>query len=288
MKTLLYLLKAAMKKLLVNLHWLFIAATTALVWSWLDHGLAKNFDVLKPIVEGVIGGVVTALLLLVFATLWKTNITPWFENIRYRDAKIEGVWHGFLVPYMGIEEIDRLRVQAAWRKIMNGSKSPAKQEQVEDTVPVEASVVSSDGDKSTSSAELILPPREQSAASSETEPPKKRKTITIALGAQPIRVRAEFWRVGHKVEGRFIEIGGASEVHTYYVVGTFRNLILCGRYQNENPQNIDRGSFSLMLKANGGRFEGFFASYADEEHKIHPFRCVLKRSPAGSHSAVAP
>jgi hypothetical protein len=288
MKTLLYLLKAAMKKLLVNLHWLFIAATTALVWSWLDHGLAKNFDVLKPIVEGVIGGVVTALLLLVFATLWKTNITPWFENITYRDAKIEGVWHGFLVPYMGIEEIDRLRVQAAWRKIMNGSKSPAKQEQVEDTVPVEASVVSSDGDKSTSSAELILPPREQSAASSETEPPKKRKTITIALGAQPIRVRAEFWRVGHKVEGRFIEIGGASEVHTYYVVGTFRNLILCGRYQNENPQNIDRGSFSLMLKANGGRFEGFFASYADEEHKIHPFRCVLKRSPAGSHSAVAP
>ncbi len=277
-----------MKKLLVNLHWLFIAATTALVWSWLDHGLAKNFDVLKPIVEGVVGGVVTALLLLVFATLWKTNITPWFENITYRDAKIEGVWHGFLVPYMGIEEIDRLRVQAAWRKIMNGSKSPAKQEQVEDTVPVEASVVSSDGDKSTSSAELILPPREQSAASSETEPPKKRKTITIALGAQPIRVRAEFWRVGHKVEGRFIEIGGASEVHTYYVVGTFRNLILCGRYQNENPQNIDRGSFSLMLKANGGRFEGFFASYADEEHKIHPFRCVLKRSPAGSHSAVAP
>lgn len=236
MKTLLYLLKAAMKKLLVNLHWLFIAATTALVWSWLDHGLAKNFDVLKPIVEGVVGGVVTALLLLVFATLWKTNITPWFENITYRDAKIEGVWHGFLVPYMGIEEIDRLRVQAAWRKIMNGSKSPAKQEQVEDTVPVEASVVSSDGDKSTSSAELILPPREQSAASSETEPPKKRKTITIALGAQPIRVRAEFWRVGHKVEGRFIEIGGASEVHTYYVVGTFRNLILCGRYQNENPQ----------------------------------------------------
>lgn len=101
-------------------------------------------------------------------------------------------------------------------------------------------------------------------------------------------MRAEFWRVGHKVEGRFIEIGGASEVHTYYVVGTFRNLILCGRYQNENPQNIDRGSFSLMLKANGGRFEGFFASYADEEHKIHPFRCVLKRSPAGSHSAVAP
>jgi hypothetical protein len=288
MKTLLYLLKAAMKKLLVNLHWLFIAATTALVWSWLDHGLAKNFDVLKPIVEGVIGGVVTALLLLVFATLWKTNITPWFENITYRDAKIEGVWHGFLVPYMGIEEIDRLRVQAAWRKIMNGSKSPAKQEQVEDTVPVEASVVSSDGDKLTSSAELILPPREQSATSSETEPPKKRKTITIALGAQPIRVRAEFWRVGHKVEGRFIEIGGASEVHTYYVVGTFRNLILCGRYQNENPQNIDRGSFSLMLKANGGRFEGFFASYADEQHKIHPFRCVLKRSPTGSHSAVAP
>ncbi len=276
-----------MKKIRDNLHWLFIAATTVLVWSWLDHGLAKNFDVLKPIVEGVIGGVVTALLLLVFATLWKTNITPWFENITYRDAKIEGVWHGFLVPYIGIEEIDRLRVQAAWRKVMNGSNETTPKEQAEEPVPVESSVVGTDGGKTTSSAELIFPPREQSAKSNEADAPRKRKTISIALGVQPIRVRAEFWRVGHKVEGRLIEIGGASEVHTYHVVGTFRNLILCGCYENENPQNIDRGSFSLMLRANGGRFEGFFASYADEQHKIHPFRCVLKRSPAGSQNAVA-
>ncbi len=277
----------AMKKIKDNIHWLLIAATTVLVWSWLDYGLEKNFDVLKPIVEGVIGGVVTALLLLVSATLWKTNITPWFENITYRDAKIEGVWHGFLVPYIGIEEIDRLRVQAAWRKVMNGSKETTKKEQSEELVPVEASVVDADGEKTTSSAELIFPPREQSAKSNEAEAPRARKTISIAVGVQPIRVRAEFWRVGHKVEGRFIEIGGASNVHTYYVVGTFRNLILCGCYENENPQNIDRGSFSLMLRANGGRFEGFFASYADEQHKIHPFRCVLKRSPAGSQSVAA-
>jgi hypothetical protein len=286
MNSLLRALKATMKKIRDNLHWLFILATTVLVWSWLDHGLSKNYDVLKPIVEGVIGGVVTAVLLLVFATLWKTNITPWFENIAYRDAKVEGVWQGILVPYMGIEEIDRLRVQAAWRKIMSPSKG-SKPAKAEETVPVEASLVNGEGEKTSSSAELILPSAEQPTQASESSSPTKRKTIAVAIGAQAIRVRAEFWRVGHKVEGRFIEIGGASEVHTYYVTGTFRNLILCGRYENENPQNIDRGSFSLMLKANGGRFEGFFASYADEEHKIHPFRCILKRSPAGSNGAVA-
>jgi hypothetical protein len=280
------ILKAAMKKILENLHWLFILAATVFVWSWLDHGLAKNFDVLKPLVEGVIGGVVTALLLLVFAKLWKTSITPWFENITYQDAKIEGVWHGFLVPYIGIEQIDRLRVQAAWRKIMSSQKGTT-QTNSDKTVSVEASVVDNEGERTSSSAELILPSREQPTNPGEAGTPKARKSITVAIGVQPIRVRAEFWRVGHRVEGRFIEIGGASEVHTYYVVGTFRNLILCGQYENENRQNIDRGSFSLMLKANGGKFEGFFASYADEQHKIHPFRCVLKRSPAGSSGAVA-
>lgn len=266
-----------MKKIRENLHWLFIFSITVLVWSWLDYGLAKKFDVLKPIIEGVIGGVVTALLLLLFTTLWKTNITPWFENITYRDAKIEGVWHGFLVPYMGIEEIDRLRAQAAWRKIMKESRAE-KQEKNEDTIPVEATVENNEGEKTSSRAELIFQPREQTTESNERDMPKKHKSISITIGVQPIRVRAEFWRVGHNVEGRFIEIGGASEVHTYYVFSTFRNLILCGRYENENPQNIDRGSLSLMLKANGDIFEGFFASYADQKNKIHPFRCILKRS----------
>lgn len=274
MKRIKYIIRGIMKKIGENLHWLFILSITALVWKWLDYGLTKNFDVLKPITEGVIGGIVTAILLLLFTTLWRTNITPWFENITYRDAKIEGVWHGFLVPYMGIEEIDRLRAQAAWRTIMKELRAENK-EKNEDSIPVEASVENNEGEKTASRAELIFQPREQTTASDKNEVPKKHKPISINVSVQSIRVRAEFWRVGHKVEGRVIEIGGASEVHTYYVYSTFRNLILCGRYENENPQNIDRGSLSLMLKSNGEKFEGFFASYADEKNKIHPFRCVL-------------
>ena len=153
-----------MNKIRENLHWLLILCITVLVWSWLDYGLAKNFDVLKPIIEGVIGGVVTALLLLLFTTLWKTNITPWFENITYRDAKIEGVWHGFLIPYMGIDEIDRLRAQAAWRKIHKESMAN-KREKNEDTIPVEASFENNEGEKISSRAELVFQPHEQTVES---------------------------------------------------------------------------------------------------------------------------
>lgn len=272
------------KNIKANVHWILIFSTIILVWRWLDYGLAAKFDVFKPIIEGVIGGVVTAVLLLVFATLWKSSVIPWLENITYRDAKIEGVWQGFLVPYMGIEEVDRLRVQAAWREIMESVRKN-KMPKAENTVPIDAKISSNDGEKKDSNAELILPSKEQRKNSDEGGTTKNRKPILVSISAQPIHVRAEFWRMGHKVQGRLIEIGGASEVHTYFVEGTFRNLILCGRYENENPQNIDRGSFSLMLKENGARFEGFFASYVDEKHKIHPFRCILKRNNLGGNSA---
>jgi hypothetical protein len=262
-----------MKKIKENLHWMLIVGIAVLVWRWLDYSLDKNFDTLKPVIEGVIGGIVTALILLLFTRLWKSNITPWFEHLTYRDAKIEGVWVGFLVPYIGIEEIDRLRMQTAWRRAINSKKS----EKTPEAMPLESTTLAEDGTRSSGVAELILPEKSYSHEQPTNQQPPKKKTITVSLTPPVIRVRAEFWRTGANVHGRLIEIGGASNIHTYYMSGKFRNLILCGSYENENPQNIDRGSFSLMLRSNGAKFEGFFASYADEAHKIHPFRCVLKR-----------
>ncbi len=268
-----------MKKLLANIHWLFIVGIAILVWRWFDYSLAKNFDTLKPVIEGIVGGVVTALLLLVFTRLWHSNITPWFENLTYRDAKIEGVWTGFLVPYMGIEEIDRLRVQAAWRTFMQeGANKSKRTGKAQESIPVESTEVSEDGQRNPSGAELVIPERTSTDALGAEATQRKKRSISITLSAEPIIIRAEFWRTGHAVTGRLFEIGGASNIHTYFVEGLFKNLILCGSYENENRQNIDRGSFSIMLRANGARFEGFFASYADEKHKIHPFRCVLKRA----------
>jgi hypothetical protein len=274
-----------MKKIKIILSWILIAASILLVWTWIDYGVLNKFDVLKPIVEGVFGGVVTAILLFVFGTLWKSSITPWFENITYKDAKIEGVWHGVLVPYIGIEEIDRLRAQAAWRSLMSKAKQP-KTKSAEDAIPVGASMLDKDGERTTASAELIIPAKVNSAEGMNIGRSSEQRKISITIPVVPIKVRAEFWRVGHNIKGRLIEIGGASDVHTYFIEGNFRNLIVSGCYENENRQNIDRGSFSLMLRSNGEKFEGFFASYADQEHKIRPFSCVLKRNIDAGNVAV--
>lgn len=68
-----------------------------------------------------------------------------------------------------------------------------------------------------------------------------------------------------------------SQIHTYVITGSFKNLIFTGQYENESNEHIDRGSFSLMLVRNGKKMEGFFASYGDDEHRIFPFKCILNR-----------
>jgi hypothetical protein len=269
------------KKLKANLHWLVIALSVVLVWKWIEHALAKNQNIVQPISEGVISGIITALFILIFTALWRSNISEWLENITYRDARIEGVWQGFLLPYIGIREIDRLRLQKAWLTLMNESSERAKKQDSNDEVTVEASVVSSSDETTSSNAELILPSEEMKADLGSEGSGKKSTSIKIGIAVKSIKIRAELVRVGNRVEGRLIEIGGASEVHTYYIDGTFKNLMLCGRYENENPQNIDRGSFSLMLKENGSKFEGFFASYSEKGEEIYPFRCELKRTIGG-------
>ncbi|PZU98122.1 MAG: hypothetical protein DCF32_20045 [Leptolyngbya sp.] len=276
------------KKLKANLHWLVIALSVVLVWRWVDHALAKSQNIMKPISEGVISGVITSLFILIFTALWRSKISEWLENITYRDARIEGVWQGFLLPYIGIREIDRLRLQAAWLAVMNESSERTKSQDPDDAVTVEASVVSSTDETTSSSAELILPSEESKTNLGSESAGKKSRSIKIGISVKPIKIRAELIRVGNRVKGRLIEIGGASEVHTYYIDGTFKNLMLCGKYENENPQNIDRGSFSLMLRENGSKFEGFFASYSEKGEEIYPFRCELKRNTGGiSGSEIA-
>lgn len=270
-----------LKNIKDNLHWFFIFSITIGVASWFNHGLENKYDVMKPIVEGVIGGIVTSFLLLIFSKVWEKNITPWFENITYHDAEIEGTWHGFLVPYIGIEEIDRLRMQAAWHAIRTSGKTTPPPPR-EEKIAVDANTVNEDGSSSTTNAELIISSNEKNAKASDESGGNsggKKHVFALTIGASPIRIRAEINRVGHEIEGRLVEIGGASQIHTYQLQGSFKNLIMCGAYENENRQNIDRGSFSLMLRGNGDRFEGFFASYADNKHKIHPFRCVIQRKP---------
>lgn len=288
------LLRQIPKRLAGSMHWFFIALSTVLIWRWAGDAFATKQEILKPLLDGVISGIITSIFILVFSALWKSNITAWIQNITYRDARIEGVWQGFLIPFIGIREIDQMRQQAAWAAIMAQMLERANKEKANGAITVEAREITHSKDEDEdeeSDAELYLPPIEQKSDeksqthTSKQDSGRRVKTVTVKVSVSPIpiKMRAELTRIGNTIKGRLIEIGGASEVHTYSLDGSFRNLMLCGKYESENPQNIDRGSFSLMLKNNGSMLEGFFAAYTTQEgERIHPFRCELRRNIAGS------
>lgn len=241
------------------------------LWWYLDGVTSNSANVLDSLASGIISGLITAILLFVFAILWRKNIEPWFENLLYQDVCIEGEWSGILIPYLGLEDLDRVAKRVAWRRFQESLRKEQKAERGE---PVPVSTVNEEGEEKEVSAELIL--------HNDTEPKSEEKLetekhIKIGIGSIPIIVRVEIARVGHKITGRIIEIGGASKVHTYTINGTFKNLILAACYETCTRDHIDRGALSLMLKNNGKVFEGFFSSYSDNQHKISPMQCVLKK-----------
>lgn len=241
------------------------------LWWYLDgvgNGYAGIFDSLA---SGIISGLITALLLFVFTILWRKNVEPWFENLLYQDVCIEGEWSGILIPYLGLEDLDRVAKRTAWRRFQERLRKERAAERGE---PVPALAVNDRGERKEVSAELIFhrDTEQQTDTTHETE-----KHIKIAIGSVPIIIRVEIIRVGHRISGRIIEVGGASKVHTYTISGAFKNLILAGSYETCSRDHIDRGALSLMLKNNGKVFEGFFSSYSDNQHKIMPMQCILKK-----------
>tara|TARA_R110002167_G_C12700574_1_gene653448 strand:+ start:1770 stop:2579 length:810 start_codon:yes stop_codon:yes gene_type:complete len=251
-------------------HFILIVAGVFL-WWYLSETASSSGMVVSSLAGGIISGLITALLLFVFAILWRKNIEPWFENLLYQDVCVEGEWSGILIPYLGLEDLDRVAQKVAWRRFQEKLKKERKEDRGE---PVPASSVSEQGEERDVSAELILHDDSNQDGGSEKE---REKHIKIAIGVAPIIVRVEIFRVGHKVNGRIIEIGGASKVHTYTIHGTFKNLILAGCYETCSRDHIDRGALSLMLKNNGKVFSGFFSSYSDKDNKIVPMQCILKK-----------
>lgn len=262
-----------------------------LCWRWFAFSSKGEADLAEPIVNGVIGGVVTSFLLIIVSIVWRSNITPWIENLLYKDTKIEGVWNGVLVPFIGIEEIDKRRIKIAFgiverRRKQKKNKAQAMPQGNNTTraVSVAASTSDIEGDRDIE-AELIIKDAPQDIQDGEGELIDRKFFIQIGSGTTPIEVRVEIKRVGHSVMGQIVEIGGASDIHTYGFKGSFKNLILTGEYENQDSAHIDRGSLSLMLRENGRSLEGFFSSYADGDHAMAPFKCVLKRQDRNSNGS---
>lgn len=263
-----------------------------LCWRWFEFTNQAQYKMAEPIVNGVIAGVVTSLLILIFSIIWRSNITPWIENLLYKDTKIEGVWNGVLVPFVGIDEIDKRRIKVAFgiierrrrkRKNKSGDENQGS-EQESQSRAVSATVQDGGGDRDIE-AELIIKNAPNDEQNGEQDELIDRKFfVKIGAGMAPIEVRVEVNRVGHSITGHIIEIGGASDIHTYRFSGSFKNLILTGEYENQDCVHIDRGSLSLMLRENGRSLEGFFSSYADSDHRMAPFKCVLKRQNRNAHN----
>lgn len=273
------LLKRATQLVVKLLPYALLIGFGVLCWQWFDFATKNQQDVYTPIVNGVIGGVVTSFLILVFSIVWKSNITPWVENLLYRDTKIEGIWSGVLVPYIGIDEIDSRRVKVAFGIIEKRRKKRAQKqsgdEAQSESKDVSASVSSDTGEEREIEAELIL--KNKSKDGSQEEIIERKAFLAIGAPIGTIEVRVEIKRVGHSLSGEIVEIGGMSQIHTYTVKGSFKNLIVTGEYENKDCTHIDRGSLSMMLLENGKLLEGFFSSYADSEHRMAPFKCVLRR-----------
>lgn len=191
--------------------------------------LARNVgisdrEILFGLLIGLFSGLTTSLVLLVLRYVIRGGLNPWVENLLYRDAHVEGTWIGALIPYYGVEELDKMvknkTMEAIFkiRKQMRGQPSTKTE-----MYPIEASSVEN-GNQKKVDAQLILPDNEDEA----TTPKKKTISININISPIPIRVRLDLNRIGHRVFGKLTELGGASDIHTYTLEGEFRNLIASG------------------------------------------------------------
>lgn len=84
-------------------------------------------------------------------------------------------------------------------------------------------------------------------------------------------------RSGHAVSGVIVIVEGADQGKTFEFAGTFKNLILTVNYSSLNRRSLDRGSYTLTLRHNGEKFEGFCNIYEDTSGKIISVPCVWTR-----------
>ena len=262
-----------------------LVSAIVFVSQWANYSILKGAEYITPVIQGIIGGVITALMIFMFSFVWKSNLLPWFEHLIYKDTKIEGIWEGVLVPYIGNDKVDRMRTQYAFSVIRERKESRRNVSPTEILQQIPATLVTDSGDVNVD-AEIVNDIGSPDADQKGTVRVVMMKVRTS--GFEPIKVRAEIFRTGHKVSGQIVEIGGASQIHTYKIEGSFRNLILAAIYENEGRQFIDRGSLSLMLVENGNTLSGFFSSYADSANRMIPFRCELKRQNGSSLASRPP
>ncbi len=247
--------------------------------SYFDEKFFSEHSEWAPqIANGVLSGFVTAILLGVFSVAFRKHLIPRLEEIQYRGVKVEGVWFGVLVPYLGIEDIDQERIKVGIAEVRRRQVRRKTQDSgnIKDASAPDtrALTIESDGKTREIKSEFI----EKEQELDEDGSVLVKRGVVIAVKQFPtIEVRAEICREGYKILGEVVEIGSKGTMQTYDIRGSFKNLIVSAEYESRSAEHIDRGSLSLMLESNGQKLRGFFSSYEDNENRILPFRCILFR-----------
>lgn len=230
------------------------------------------------IADGVLSGFVTAILLGIFSIAFRKHLIPRLEELQYRGVKVEGVWYGVLVPYLGIEDIDQERIKIGIAEIRKRQKHRSTQNNegktVDENDEMKALSIDSNGTSRQLKTEFI--PNDETLDDDGSVLIKRGGVIAVKQ-FPTIEVRAQVHRKGYRVSGDIVEISSKGIMQTYDINGSFKNLILAAEYESRSEQHIDRGSLSLMLESNGQILRGFFSSYEDNENRILPFRCILFR-----------
>lgn len=277
------MIKSLFKKLFELLPYFILIAVTMFISYYVYRTFDNNLKIYDSISTGIISGIITAILFFVIQIIWRKNIVVWIENLLYQDVCVEGEWSGILVPFVGLDTIDKMQKDMAWKAFRQKLRKEAKEErQVEQEEVQEAEVVTNPEETAEQNqevkAEIVIHDPKKKKDSEEQNGEKKNSSRTeFTISPQPIVIRAEIRRAGHNISGRIIELGGASKTYSYNIQGTFKNLILAGTYETFSKDHMDRGAFSLMLLENGKKLEGFFSSYSDGEHRISPMQCILRK-----------
>ena len=64
------------------------------------------------VVAGAVGGLITALILLLTSQWWRNTFLPWFEDVARKGVRIDGVWR----TYMQIGEVEMSEVATLTQK----------------------------------------------------------------------------------------------------------------------------------------------------------------------------
>ena len=95
--------------------------------------------------------------------------------------------------------------------------------------------------------------------------------------SKPVEYVVELFRTGHNVTGTMMATTGADNGITYFLKGSFRNLILNATFERKDRTAIDRGAMALMLVKNGEAWQGYRTDYIDYEHCMGSVRFELER-----------